>query len=160
MIEIEAHSESTVVVSASPAAVLALVVDVVDSAAHFPGLESVADQGGDVWLWTHKKVGAGRVSIQAAYGCHYLYDSTGAGLAWEEVPGLGNGLVNGRWRIEPVGDGARLTMENTIRITLPLPRMVQKVVGPLLRRENQQSISGYLHNLKTTLDGGDGRVRR
>jgi hypothetical protein len=144
---------------ASPEATYALLADVPASVAHFPDLEAL-EPTADGFVWRLKKLGAGPVSYQVVYQSRYRFDPAARTVDWDPVPGFGNTQVRGGWRIQPEGAGARFTLETRFDLELPLPSLLRGTAEALLERENSRILVIYLGNLATTLNGGDGRVRR
>lgn len=135
--------------------IYALLADVGRSVSHFPDLESVVERGG-AWYWTFHKLGAGPFTFQVSYANRYFMDAAARRVWWEAVPGFGNTRIDGQWIIEP----HRFTMEARFALQTPFPRISRAPVEAIVQHENERLINAYLHNLVTTLHGGDGRVRR
>ena len=157
--DILATVSRAMVVEADADAVFALLADVPRSIAHFPDVESVASEGG-VWRWRLQEKGAGPLRFRVEYGSRYFTEPATRRVWWERVPEIGNTLVDGRWLIEPVGGGTRITMEARFVVTTSFPRLARPAVEAVIARENERLIGLYMENLAVTLRGGDGRVRR
>ncbi|MEZ6187261.1 MAG: SRPBCC family protein [Planctomycetota bacterium] len=158
MIELHSHFQGSVEVTASPEDAFALVADVYESSRHVSGLESVVRYD-DGWRWVTRKVGAGKVSLYVDYACRYAPDPEQKTLRWTPIPGVGNSELRGTWTIVAAPSGARLTLDNDLVLRMGIPRLLKKPAEVLFARENTRILEGYLVNLKTTLDGGDGRRR-
>ena len=158
--ELSAVSKQFVDVKAKPEEVLALLRVVPDSAAHFPDVVALEpEQGG--WRWTFKGVDIGPIKAQLVYACRYEVDDASMSMHWTAIEGVGNGKLDGRWRIKPgSGGGTRLFLDNRFRIELPIPGLFKNKAGKIVGGENDRQIKEYLANLKRTFDGGDGRVSR
>ena len=137
----------------------AVISDVPDSVAHFPGLADFS-LAGEVYTWKLEKAGMKKVSVQAVYAVRYSPDPEAHQISWAPVEGIGNTRVSGKWVLEGVGGGTRLTLHNDFAIKLDLPRVLRRFAEPLVIGKNTSTIEGYLENLKTTFNGGDGRLRK
>lgn len=158
--DVSATADHTFTVPASPAEAFALVSDVPDSVAHFPGLDAFDAAGPGAWRWTLAKLGSGKLSLQTVYTCRYTSDARTRGVRWVAVAAPGdNARVEGSWTIHADGTGARIRLVNTLAVTVPVPRLMRRAAESLVGRENNRLIARYVENLQRTLAGGDGRVR-
>lgn len=137
--------------------VYALLADVPRSVLHFPDTESVRPLG-EAWEWRLRKLGAGPLSLQVHYAARYHVDAAERLVRWDAVPGVGNAQVEGRWHLDARGAHTRLTMDSRFVLTTPFPRPTRAAVEAIARREIERLVDGYLANLRTTLEGGDGRA--
>ena len=129
-----------------------------DSIRHFSGLEKL-EKNGDVYTWTLQKVGTNKVSLQVVYGCRYTPDATARTVVWEAVPGIGNGLVSGRWQVEALGpERCRITIHNDLKLSLNISRLLKIPAQSVVARENKRMVEAYVANIVKTITGGDGRV--
>jgi hypothetical protein len=147
----------TIVVPATPAEVYRVVADVPESVAHFPDLLALVPEGGG-YTWTFQPRGVARYTVQTIYACKYHTDESTLSVSWTPIEGVGNALVSGHWTIEPADPGTRLSIDYKLVISLDLPKLVRSAAKPVVIRENTQLMERYLDNLKTTFEGGDGRV--
>jgi carbon monoxide dehydrogenase subunit G len=158
--DVSATADHTFTVSADADTAFALLSDVPDSVAHFPGLDAFVADGADTWRWELAKLGHGPLTLQTVYTCRYASDADTRTVRWVAVSApKDNARVEGSWTLTPSGSGSRLRLVNTLTITVPVPRLMRRAGEALVSRENERLILGYIGNLKQTLDGGDGRVR-
>ena len=158
--ELSATASESLTVPASLEEAWALVADVPRSVAHFPGLERLDQTGEADWTWTLEKLGTGKLVFQTCYTCRYALDPAARTVRWTAVGASGdNARVEGMWRLEAAGSGARLQLVNQLTMDIDLPRVLRRPATALLTRENERLIRTYVANLRTTLSGGDGRVR-
>ncbi len=135
MFDIEAPFRQVIRVAASPQEVFAVVADVPDSAAHFPGVESLdAEEGG--YRWILKRAGVGKLSLQLVYGCRYTSDPGVPVVRWEPISGIGSARVSGHWQIDPDGGGTRLTLHNHLSLRIDAPRLIRRPAAAVLEKEN------------------------
>lgn len=144
---------------APPARVYALLADIPDSLAHFPQLSALEQEADESWTWRMGKIGLGKVFVQINYGVTYVHDPEKHSISWTPVQ-RGNAQVSGTWTLRPEGGGTRLTLSNQLEGELKgVPNLLRRVIEPLAILENKRLIRSYMQNLKTTLEGGDGRLR-
>ena len=138
-------------VKADTAAAFALLADVPASAAHFPKVEALTDQGENTFLWEMEKVGLGDHAIQTIYACQYFPDEASSTITWDPVKGEGNSVVSGKWTIEE-GDGVtKLTLKTSAQLTLPLPGLLKLAISPVVKHEFNSMVDDYIDNLKGAL---------
>ncbi|MEC7947889.1 MAG: SRPBCC family protein [Myxococcota bacterium] len=158
--DVSATADQGFSVPASPDAAFALVADVPDSVSHFPGIDGFEAAGPDAWRWTLATLGSGRLQLQTVYTCRYSRDAQARTVRWVAADAPSdNARVEGTWTITPEGTGTRLRLTNTLTIDVPVPRVMRRPAEALVSHENNRLIAEYIDNLKTTLSGGDGRVR-
>lgn len=158
--DVSATADHNFSVPASPDQTFALVSDVPDSVAHFPGLERLDGAGPGAWRWTLNRIGSGKLSLQTIYTCHYTSDARTQRVQWVAADGpTDNAQVSGAWTITAEGAGARVRLVNTLTVTVQVPRLMRRPAEALVRRENERLIQRYVENIQATLRGGDGRVR-
>ena len=158
MTELLTVFEYQMTVKASPDQVYTVLADVPDSVSHFGGLEALAPCQ-DGYKWTLEKAGVGKLSLQLIYGCRYAIEAPSRSVRWEPIPGVGTARVSGHWTIEPQGAGTRLSIHNELVLDIPIPRLLRRPAQKVLEKENGRVLATYLQNLRTTFDGGNGRVR-
>jgi carbon monoxide dehydrogenase subunit G len=138
-------------VKADKATAFALLADVPASAAHFPKVEALTDQGDNAFLWEMEKVGLGDHAIQTIYACKYSPDEAADEITWTPVKGEGNGVVSGKWTFSE-GDGVtHLTLQTSAQLTLPLPGLLKLAISPVVKHEFSAMVDEYVDNLKGAL---------
>ncbi|MBT3220371.1 MAG: hypothetical protein HN348_14895 [Proteobacteria bacterium] len=147
----------TMTVPAMPEDVYRVVADVPDSVAHFPDLAAlVPENGGYTWHFAPRTVAG--FTMQTIYACQYHTDESTLSVSWTPITGVGNATVSGYWTIEPANPGTRLSIDYKLVLDLDLPSLVRSIAEPIVIRENTELMERYLANLKTTFQGGNGRV--
>ena len=149
----------TIMVPASPEQAYEVVADVPDSVAHFPDLMAlVPENAGYTWYFDPRSVSG--YTTQTVYACQYHTDESTLSVSWTPIKGVGNAEVSGYWTIEPTNPGTKLSIDYKLVLSLDLPSLVRRIAEPVVIRENTALMERYLENLKTTFEGGDGRVHR
>ena len=159
MFEIHAPFQHTMIVSARPDEVFAVVANVPDSVSHFADVQDL-DPLDDGYLWTLLPAGHGRMSLQLQYGCRYRTDSKNPRVSWTPMVGVGTARLHGDWTIEPCGSGTRLSLDNHLMLRVDAPRRRRRPGANVLPAEHARMLRVYLANLEQTLNGGDGRVHQ
>jgi carbon monoxide dehydrogenase subunit G len=140
-------------VKASPAKVFAVLADVPASASHFPQVHRLVDLGDGVWRWEMEPIGTRKINIQTVYACRYRSNRSQGTVTWEPVPGVGNALINGSWKIGRGKTGTNLVLRTHGVAEVGLPGLMKPVVAPLVRGEFEKLVAAYVANLKTLFGG-------
>ena len=128
--------------------VFALLSDVPASIAHMPKVEKLTDLGGGVYQLEMQKVGTAQAHIQTVYASKYVNDRRHGTVQWTPVPGVGNALVAGSWKItDHHGRSTRLVLKIDGTADVPLPAMMKVVVEPIVKAEFEKVIEKYIANL-------------
>jgi len=126
--------------------------DVPQSASNFPNVDKLIDLGKNTYRWEMKKFGVDKYSIQSIYAVKYSQNKNKGWIKWEPVDGVGNGIVEGSWKIKSNKDKtAHLTFYSKGKLTLPLPGLIKMLVSPLVVREFSGLVDKYLKNLKKAM---------
>ena len=158
MHEVRALFEKSIVVVASPETVFEILSDIPDSVAHFPGLEELTPAG-DGYRWVLEKHGPSKYAVKMEYAVRYETDADALTVTWSPIEGIGNSRVEGQWTIRRRGDRTVASIRNDLSIFLKIPRIVRRLASPIVSKRNHALLEGYLTNLETTFNGGDGRLR-
>jgi carbon monoxide dehydrogenase subunit G len=135
------------------AKVFAVLADVPASASHFPQVQSLVALGDGAWRWEMEPLGTRRINIQTVYACTYRHDRAAGTVTWEPVPGVGNALISGSWKISRSKPGCSLLLRTHGVADVALPGLMKPVVAPLVKSEFDKLVAKYVANL-TTLFGG------
>jgi hypothetical protein len=139
-------------VDCSSTEAFAYLEDVPKSASHFPNVDKLIDLGNDTYQWEMKKFGVDKYSIQSIYAVKYSKNKSKGWIKWEPVEGIGNGVVEGSWKIKSNRDKTtHLAFYSKGELTLPLPGLIKIIVSPLVFREFSGLVDKYLKNLGKAL---------
>ena len=111
-------------VKAKAADVFEVLSDVPTSVSHFPKVDKLTDMGDGVYKWEMEKVGTAQVNIQTIYASKYKSDKAKGTVIWTPVPGVGNALVGGSWKIKDNKKSTAIELKINGDITLPLPGLM------------------------------------
>lgn len=127
------------------------LADVPYSVSHFPKVEELEDWGDEVYFWKMEGIGIGKYQIQTSYACAYTNNKKEGWVQWAPIADEGNALVEGKWTIKELAHGVtQIDFTTDAELTLPLPRLIQAVLAPLVAREFEGLVDKYLENLKDT----------
>ncbi len=127
------------------------LADVPRSARHFPNVDRLTDLGQHAYKWEMKKFGVDKYAIQSIYAVKYSQNKSKGWIKWVPVPGIGNGVVEGKWAIRDRQGKIHLTFYSKGEITLPLPALTRIIVAPLVVREFTGLVDKFLKSLKKEL---------
>jgi carbon monoxide dehydrogenase subunit G len=124
-----------------------LLSDVPTSVSHFPKVHKLVDLGGGVYRWEMEKVGTAQVNIQTVYASKYVSDRKKGTVVWTPVPGEGNALVGGSWKISDQKKSTALEFKVSGTVNVALPGLMKMVVVPIVRGEFEKLVEKYIDNL-------------
>ena len=99
------------------------------------------------------KIGIGSVNLQTVYAAKYVSNKAKGTVTWTPVPGEGNALVSGSWKITGNKKSTNLVLNITGELTLPVPALMKMVVEPLVEAEFERMTEQYIANLATRFGG-------
>ena len=134
-------------VKAKAAEVFDVLSDVPASVSHFPKVDQLTDLGDGVYRWEMEKVGTAQVNIQTVYASKYVSNRAKGTVVWTPVPGVGNALVGGQWKIKDNKTSTAVELKINGEITLPLPGLMKMVVAPVVESEFEKLVDKYIANL-------------
>ncbi|MBG9387784.1 SRPBCC family protein [Caenimonas aquaedulcis] len=134
-------------VKAKFADVFEVLSDVPESVSHFPKVDKLTDMGDGVYKWEMEKVGTAQVNIQTVYASKYASNKAKGTVTWTPVPGVGNALVGGHWKLKDNKKSTGVELKITGEITLPLPGLMKMVVAPVVESEFEKLVDKYIANL-------------
>jgi carbon monoxide dehydrogenase subunit G len=134
-------------VKAKAAEVFGVLSDVPTSVSHFPKVEQLTDMGDGVYRCEMEKVGTAQVNIQTVYASKYVSNKTKGTVVWTPVPGVGNALVGGHWKIKDNKKSTGIELKIDGKITLPLPGLMKMIVEPVVENEFEKLVDKYIANL-------------
>jgi carbon monoxide dehydrogenase subunit G len=140
-------------VKAKAAEVFEVLSDVPTSVAFFPKVEKLTDLGDGVYRWEMEKVGTAQVNIQTVYASKYTSSKPKGTVTWKPVPGVGNALVGGSWKIVDNKKSTHIELKIDGEIHVPLPGLMKIVVAPVVEGEFEKLVEKYLANLAKRFGG-------
>jgi carbon monoxide dehydrogenase subunit G len=140
-------------VKAKAAEVFDVLSDVPTSVAFFPKVDQLTDLGDGVYKWEMEKVGTAQVNIQTVYASKYTSSKAKGTVSWKPVPGVGNALVGGGWKITDNKKSTHIELKIDGEINVPLPGLMKMVVAPVVEGEFEKLVEKYLANLAKRFGG-------
>ena len=127
--------------------------DVPKSASFFPKVDQLVDLGDGVYRWEMAKIGIAQISLQTIYASKYSSNKAKGSVLWTPVPGEGNALVSGSWKITDKKKSTHLVLKLQGELTLPLPGLMKKMVTPVVEAEFEKLVEQYIDNLTQHFGG-------
>jgi carbon monoxide dehydrogenase subunit G len=134
-------------VKAKAADVFEVLSDVPTSVSHFPKVQRLTDLGDGVYQWEMEKVGTAQVNIQTVYASKYTSNKAKGTVVWKPVPGIGNALVGGSWKIADKKTSTAIELKIDGEMHLPFPGLMKMVVTPVVQSEFEKLVDKYIANL-------------
>ena len=134
-------------VKAKAAEVFEVLADVPTSVSHFPKVEKLTDMGDGVYKWEMQKVGTEQVNIQTVYASKYVANKGKGTVVWTPVPGVGNALVSGSWKVTDNKKSTGIELKIEGDVTVPLPGLMKMIVQPVVEGEFEKLVEKYIANL-------------
>jgi len=130
-----------------------LLSDVPESVSHFPMVDKLVDMGDGVYRWEMAKVGTAQVNIQTVYASKYVSNRAKGTVVWTPVPGVGNALVGGSWKISDQKKSTALEFKVNGTVNVGLPGLMKMVVVPVVQGEFEKLVEKYIDNLVKRFGG-------
>jgi carbon monoxide dehydrogenase subunit G len=121
--------------------------DVPVSVSHFPKVDKLVDLGGGIYRWEMAKVGTAQVNIQTVYASKYVSNRAKGTVVWTPVPGQGNALVGGSWKITEGKKGTAVEFKVRGTVDVALPGLMKVIVRPVVEGEFEKLVEKYIDNL-------------
>ena len=96
------------------------------------------------WL---TEVGTAQVNIQTVYASKYVSNRAKGSVLWTPVPGVGNALVGGSWKISDQKKSTALEFKVKGTVDVALPGLMKMVVVPVVQGEFEKLVEKYIDNL-------------
>lgn len=133
-----------------------LLADVPRSARHFPNVERLADEGKGVYRWEMEPIKALGLKHQVVYACRYdsaLKSGKTATVSWTPLPKVGNGQIEGRWRLAVENGGTQIEFETAGALEIPVPALFRPMAAPFVQGMFRDEVGRYLANIRRALGG-------
>jgi carbon monoxide dehydrogenase subunit G len=127
--------------------VFAVLSDVPVSVSHFPKVHQLVDMGDGVYRWEMERVGTAQIGIQTVYASKYVSDKAKGSVVWTPVPGVGNALVGGSWKITDRKKHTDIVLNVKGEVTVAFPSLMKGIVAPLVKSEFEGLTDKYVQNL-------------
>jgi hypothetical protein len=147
--------EQSITVQAQLVPVYQYLWSVVKTSRQIPGLESCKRVAKDTYRFTYDEKSRGPVTLVVCYTAQYAGNGTDL-ISYEGLAAVeDNTDVRGSFRLQRRGAGAtQITLQQMLAPEVPIPRLLQGLVRPLVEREQAYGVRQYLANVKRVLEGG------
>ncbi|MET7479236.1 hypothetical protein ABZT17_33425 [Streptomyces sp. NPDC005648] len=154
MVSIRSASVAGIEVKADPAAVRALLLDVVGCGLLMPGVESLTAEGDDVYHYVLTTLSNGAVSHTPDHRTRF-HTADPARIAWEPV-GEHNFRSWGEFRTTPGSgpDTTYLEIDTRSEADVDIAPVVLPLVEPFARQQSDQVTEGFLAAIKERVESG------
>lgn len=140
-------------VKASANEVFDVLADVPTSASFFPNVDKLVDLGDGAYRWEMAKIGVVSLNLQTIYASKYVANRARGTVVWTPIPGQGNALVSGSWKISDKKKSTLVVLKISGDLTLPLPGLMKMVVAPVVQAAFEKMIEQYIARLTQRFGG-------
>ena len=136
-------------VSKPPALVKAHFANLETIAAHFGVIDHYEILAPDTLKVTLPPQKMRNTSFTGVYVSVYTQPSE-AVLKWEDGEGAN---LNSRGEIHflPKGAGTEVRYDQTVELEMPVPKLVAKMIGPMVKHKVKSGITGYIERMRASL---------
>ncbi|TXH02912.1 MAG: hypothetical protein E6R07_14035 [Nevskiaceae bacterium] len=138
-------------VGASLETAFELLADVPRSVSHFPDIAKLQPLGDGAYRWELKPLGAAGIQHQVVYASRYVADAAARTVVWTAVSGVGNGVMQGHWRLRAQGQGTHIDFLNRGELEVPVPMLFRAAAKPVVQGLFQKQVRDYLDNIRRSL---------
>ena len=156
MIDIDIAIQREFTTPARVDTVYALLSDTVATLAHYPKLDKLIDLGENGWRWELTPTGLKGISYQVVYSVRYSHNESNKRITWTPLQAKqDNAEISGAFDLS-IADGATkvcFSIDGKL-CAIPVPKLLASALKPLIKREFEQQMDGFMANLKTALSDG------
>ena len=134
-------------VKANAREVFDLLADVPASARHYPNVDHLVTLGKNAYRWELGKAGTEKFNLQTVYACTYAAERKKGAITWTPIPGEGNGLISGHWKITDNKTSTAIHFDMQGELSLPVSSLMKMIVSPIVASENEKTNKQYFKNL-------------
>lgn len=140
--EVNAGTQAAWELLADPQAVLA----------YYPKLKRLVDLGNNQWRWELEPTGIKSVSHQVIYSVQYAYAKDAGKITWTPLDAEpDNASIQGSFTIKELDQGCEIILSTQGSLEIDISRFLKVAAKPVVEREFQQQITGFVSNLKKVL---------
>lgn len=146
--------ERSLDVAAPQEQVLALFKDLEGTIGRFPKLRKLTKLGADSYLWEMGVIGSRMANIahEVSYAAKYALDPKRGELSWTPVAGKGNATIEGRFQVQPSGEGSRLTFKVKGELRdVPVPLVYRLLAPPFIQGKFTRLVDVFLEKTEEAL---------
>lgn len=132
-----------------------LLKDVEGTIRLFPKLRKLTRQADGSHLWELAPMGsrAARIAHEVSFAAKFVVDVKKGLVQWKPVKGKGNASIEGRWQVQPRGQGTHMTLRVWGELRdVPVPLMFRLVAPAFIQGKFAALVERYFVKLGETLD--------
>ncbi len=147
------ETEYSVTVKRPMAEVYEHLWDVVGTTRLIPGLDSCKALGGDRYHFQYEEKSSGPISLVVRYTAQYEGNGKNE-ITYKSIGGKkDNTDVEGTIHLRSKGTkSTEITLHQMMAPEMPVPRLLQPLVRPIVQREATDGLRAYLEAVKQTLE--------
>jgi len=131
--------------------VFELLADVPKAYSHFPNMKRVAPIGNGAFRLEMDEINVAGLSHQVIYACRYVSDPKAGTIHWKPVKDVGNGQIEGGWKLAIEGDGTHVEFATTGRLEIEIPMLLRPMATPFVQGMFRSEIGRFLDNVRKAL---------
>ena len=131
--------------------VFELLADVPKAYGHFPNMKRVAAVGERAYRMEMDEISVAGISHQVIYACRYTFDSKSGAISWKPVKDVGNGQIEGGWKLKVEGDGTHVEFATTGKLEVEIPLLLRPMATPYVQGMFRSEIGRFLDNVRKAL---------
>jgi hypothetical protein len=129
----------------------ALLADVPQSYSHFPNLQRLVPLGSTEYRLEMEPISVAGVTHQVIYACRYTAKAGEGIVQWVPVARVGNGRIEGRWRLESDASGTHVEFETSGELHIEIPLLLRPMAPPFVQGLFRSEVGRYLDNIRRIL---------
>lgn len=149
--KVEVHVTQRFRVPAPREQAFELLADVPRAYAHFPNMKRVAPIGERSFRLEMDEINVAGLSHQVIYACRYAFDARTGTISWKPVKDIGNGQIEGGWKLEVEGDGTHIEFATTGKLEIEIPLLLRPMATPFVQGMFRSEIGRFLDNVRKAL---------
>lgn len=146
--KVEVHATQRFRVPAPRAQVYELLADVPKAYRHFPNMKRVVPLNASSFRMEMEAVHFASISHQVIYACRYEMDEKSGAIRWKPVKDVGNGQLEGGWKLSEESGGTHLEFEVKGFLNIEIPMLLRPMASPFVQGLFRSEIGQFLENLR------------
>lgn len=116
---------------------------------HFPRLKSFTPQGKDTWRWELHPISAAGKEYPIAFATRFSLDEKTQTVTLAPVPGTGNGLIGGHFRVGKSNGGCELLLDLKGTVEVDIPLLLRAPAKPFIKTLFSKLVDRFIERLQT-----------
>lgn len=129
--------------------VVTLLEDVEATLAHFPSLRAFEPLGDNVYHWRLAPLGPVTHKTHIDFATRFTIDKVAGLVEFKPVPKVGKASIGGRIEIKAISDShSDIAIHVAGKVEVPVSWLLKAVATPIVMREFNGLVDGFVANLK------------